>query len=63
MPVYTEHGVNFLWLLDPQVLTLEAYRLESGRWIMLGSYAEDDLLRVEPFQEIEINLGELWPQR
>lgn len=63
MPVYAAQGVSYLWLLDPQVLTLEAYRLESGRWTLLGSYAENDLVRVEPFQEIEIKLGELWPQR
>ncbi len=60
MARYAEHGVSFLWLIDPILMTLEAYRLESGRWTLLGSYAENDKVRVEPFQEIVIGLGDLW---
>lgn len=62
MAKYAEHEVNHFWLVDPIVMTLEAYRLESGRWLLLGSYAENDKVRVEPFQEIEIDLSDLWPK-
>jgi hypothetical protein len=39
---------------------MDVFRLESGRWSLLGSYAEKDKARAEPFQEIEIDLGDLW---
>jgi Uma2 family endonuclease len=60
MPLYARHDVEHIWLIDPIVMTMDAFRLESGRWFLLGSYAENDNVRVEPFQEIEINLGDLW---
>jgi Uma2 family endonuclease len=60
MPVYAQSGVTYIWLIDPVIRTLDAFRLESGRWMLLGSCGEDDRVRMEPFQEIEINLGDLW---
>jgi Uma2 family endonuclease len=60
MPVYAQYQVAYLWLIDPVEKTLEAYRLESGKWLLLSSFAEDDRVCAEPFQEIEIELGNLW---
>jgi Uma2 family endonuclease len=60
MPLYAHHGVGHLWLIDPGAMTMDAFRLESGRWSLLGSFCENDQVRVEPFQEIEISLGDLW---
>ena len=60
MPVYARFGVVYVWLLDPRDKTLDAYRLESGRWSLLGSFAENDKARAEPFQEVEISLENLW---
>jgi len=60
MPLYALHGVPFLWLLDPSNKTLEVFRLESGRWLVLGTFAENDRVCAEPFLEAEIDLGNLW---
>ena len=60
MRVYADHGVQWLWLVDPKELTLEIYALESGRWVRLSAFAEDDRVRAEPFQEVEIELANLW---
>jgi Uma2 family endonuclease len=60
MPVYAQSGVAYVWLIDPVIRTLDAFRLEYGRWMLLGSCGEDDRVRMEPFHEIEINLGDLW---
>lgn len=60
MPLYATHGVGHIWLIDPMAMSLDAFRLESGRWSLLASFSENDKVRVEPFQEIEINLGSLW---
>jgi len=60
MPTYARHGVPYFWLIDPIVKTLDVFNLESGRWVLLSSYAEDDKVRAEPFAEIEFALSDLW---
>jgi Uma2 family endonuclease len=60
MPIYGQHGVPFLWVLDPFARTLEVFSLEGGRWMLAGLYAEDDKVRAQPFQELEIELCNLW---
>ncbi|MDR3568199.1 MAG: Uma2 family endonuclease [Syntrophobacteraceae bacterium] len=62
MPIYAHHGVGHIWLIDPDAKTMDAFRLESGRWSLLASFSESDEVRVEPFQEIEISLEDLWVQ-
>ena len=60
MPVYARYGVGHIWLIDPAAMTMDAFRLESGRWSLLASFSENDKVRVEPFLEIEISLEDLW---
>lgn len=60
MPLYAEFGVAYFWLIDPVNRALEVFRLESGRWVVLGVHGEDDRVRAEPFQEVEIDLKNLW---
>ncbi len=60
MPLYAQFGVGHIWLLDPVAMTLDAFQNEAHRWVLLGSYSEQDYVRLEPFPEIEIALGDLW---
>lgn len=60
MPVYAQHGVPYLWLIDPIAKTLEAFGLRSGKWVLLASFAENDTVQVEPFHQWEMDLGSLW---
>lgn len=60
MPIYAEAGVAFLWLVDPDLRTLEAYAREGARWLLLGSYADQDVARIPPFDAIELELGLFW---
>jgi Uma2 family endonuclease len=60
MPRYAECGVHYLWLVDPVLKILEAYKLEAGRWTLLSNHSGDDKIRVEPFHEIELDLAGLW---
>jgi Uma2 family endonuclease len=62
MSIYARHNVGYAWLVDPIAMILEACRLESGRWTLLGAFGGDETVRVEPFSDIEINLADLWPQ-
>ncbi len=60
MPIYAQHEIPHLWLIDPSEQTLEVFLLQSGKWLMLAAFAEEDRVRAEPFQEIEIDLADLW---
>jgi Uma2 family endonuclease len=59
MLIYAEHRVGHLWLVDPANTTLEVFRLES-HWVPAGVFGGEERARLEPFQEIEIDLGHLW---
>lgn len=60
MRIYADHGVPHIWIVDPGARTLEVFRLESGKWLLLDTFVEDDTMRAEPFQEIEIELCNFW---
>jgi Uma2 family endonuclease len=60
MPIYAAHNVSYLWLIDPLNRLLEAFKLKDGAWVVMGNYSEKDKVRVEPFQEVEIDLANLW---
>jgi Uma2 family endonuclease len=58
MPIYARERVPNAWLLDPLARTLEACQLDSGRWVIAGTWRDDARVRAEPFVELE--LGGLW---
>nr|AYM54025.1 hypothetical protein [Pyxidicoccus fallax] len=60
MAVYAREGVKHLWLVDPRIQTLEVYRLENGRWLLLGTHSANDKVQVEPFEALPIDLSGLW---
>lgn len=60
MAIYAEHGVPYLWLIDPVAKTFEVFKLESGGWLLRSVFGEYDKVRVEPFADIEIDLKNLW---
>jgi Uma2 family endonuclease len=62
-PFYAKHQVQYLWIVDPESHLLMASRLENGRWVELGTWGDDDRVRVEPFEAVELNLAELWPKK
>jgi Uma2 family endonuclease len=59
--VYARERVGHVWLVDPLAQTLECYRLESGRWVVAGTFGGDEKTRVEPFDAIELELERWWP--
>ena len=59
--LYAAKGVQHYWLVDPQSRVLEAYVLTDGRWLRLGAWGRDAVVRVPPFDEVELNVGRLFP--
>jgi len=59
-PVYASFGIPHLWLVDPLARSLEVLKLTGSHWALLAAHSEDERVRCEPFQEIEIDLALLW---
>ena len=49
-----------MWLVNPIARTLEAYRLEAGRWTLDATHGGADVARIAPFEAIELELTRLW---
>lgn len=60
MPIYAQVGVSHLWLIDPDLRTLEVFELVGQRWQLQGCYQNDDRVSATPFDAIEFPLAELW---
>jgi Uma2 family endonuclease len=60
MPIYATHGVRHAWLVDPIRRTLEIYRLRARRWRAIATHHDDQRVRAEPFDAIELDLSLLW---
>jgi len=60
MAIYAREGVRHLWFVDPLARTVEVYRLEGDRWLVLATHGDDESMRAEPFDAVEIALDRWW---
>ncbi len=63
LPIYAREGVSYLWLVDPEILTLEAYKLHNIEWMLIDSLFDDAPVSLPPFDAISFSLSDLWPAR
>ncbi len=63
LPVYGREGVRHVWLMDPEARTLEVFRLEGGRYMLLVTHTGLARVRAEPFETLELDLSFLWGER
>lgn len=59
-PYYAKVGVAHLWVIDLDARTLEAHRLERGLWVEVGVFGDERGARIEPFGEVEVDVGGIW---
>ncbi len=60
MRIFAEYEIPYAWIIDPVLMTVEVYALQSGKWVVSGLYEGDEKMRAEPFTEVEIDLANLW---
>ncbi len=60
MKIYAAYRVGCVWLVDPLNRTLEVFILESAALVPSAVFGGEGKARIEPFQEIQIDLGDLW---
>ncbi len=62
LPIYAREHVGHAWLVDPAMRTLEVFRLQGSQWLLVATHADDEKVRAEPFEAVEIALATLWIQ-
>jgi len=60
LAIYARERVAHVWLVNPLLRTLEIKRLTDGHWTDIGTYHDEQRIRAEPFDAIELELGVLW---
>jgi Uma2 family endonuclease len=63
LPVYAREGVDHVWLINPGSRTLEIFRRSGASWVLVTAFAEDEVVRAEPFDAIELDLLLLWGEQ
>ena len=60
LAIYAREGVAHTWIVDPLAGTLEVLRLENARWTIIATHFGTEVVRAEPFADIDLQLGALW---
>lgn len=60
LPIYARAEVGHVWIVNPEQRFLEVFRRSREGWILLGTFGEEERVRAEPFDAIELELGLLW---
>jgi Uma2 family endonuclease len=57
---YASVGVAWLWIVDPEVKTLEVFRNDAGAWRPEGGWQGDGDVAARPFDVYPWPLASLW---
>jgi Uma2 family endonuclease len=60
LAIYAREQVAHAWLIDPLARTLEVLQLDGSRWTILATHAGSEVVRAEPFTEVNLELEALW---
>lgn len=60
LTIYAREKIPFVWLVDPVIRTLEVLVLEGERWVMHGTFKDDEIVKAPPFEAVGLELGALW---
>ena len=60
LPLYASIGIGHAWLIHPRLRTVEVLRNLDGKWLAVAVYGDDEQIRAEPFEALELELATLW---
>ena len=60
LPIFAEHGVGHVWLVDPEARTLEVFALDKGYWRLNSAFKAEEVVCAPPFEAIRFSLAGLW---
>jgi len=58
--IYREHGVAWLWFVDPAAQTIEVLNRGEQGWMVAGTFGGAGEARVPPFDAVALDIGALW---
>ncbi len=58
--IYSRERIQFAWLVDPLCRTLEVLKLDAGVLSLIAMHEGDEVVRAEPFLELEFPLASFW---
>jgi Uma2 family endonuclease len=61
--LYLRAGLPYFWLIAPPERTLEAWASREGTWVRVGAFTDGDVVRIPPFDAVEIDVGSLFAPR
>ncbi|HTU57510.1 MAG TPA: Uma2 family endonuclease [Polyangiales bacterium] len=61
--MYARAGVAYYWLIDPAERVVEALALRDNEWREIGVYDDTAVARIEPFADVELEVGRLFLPR
>ncbi len=59
--IYAREGVGYLWFVDPDARSLEAFELHEDEWVLISTLFDDASVSLPPFEAISFSLDDLWP--
>ena len=59
--LYARYGVPYLWLVDPDARTIEAFELLGNRYTLLRGVTGSQAVELPPFPELDLVPDRLWP--
>jgi Uma2 family endonuclease len=59
--IYGGADVPFLWFLDLDARSLEAFALTGGHWLLLGTAVSGEAVSLAPFDAVSFPLDDLFP--
>ena len=60
LATYGRAEVRHAWLVNPDQRLLEVLRLGPEGWVRIAAHRDDERVRAEPFDAVELELGLLW---
>lgn len=62
LPLYGRSGALHVWLVDPDLKTLEVFESRDGKWVLLTVLENDAAVSEPPFAAISFDLSSLWAE-
>jgi Uma2 family endonuclease len=62
LPLYASTGVAHVWLIDPELHTIEVYESIAGRPTLVATARDADVVTLPPF-DVELSLAPWWKKR
>lgn len=60
LEIYGAAQVEWVWLLNPILRTLEVFENSGGKWVRERSFRGEITVRAQPFDAVELALADLW---